>query len=419
MKYGLIGEHLPHSFSKEIHNRIAPYEYELCELAWNDLGDFFEKKDFSAINVTIPYKQAVIPYLQYIDPQAKEIGAVNTIVNRDGKLYGYNTDFFGMKSLIQHLSLSLEGAKVLVLGTGGTSHTACAVAKHLGAYSVILVGRTEKNNIISYERAYAEHTDADFIINTTPCGMYPYPDGREEMAGCPISLSEFSSLKGVIDAIYNPLRTNLVFQSLEKEIVAEGGLYMLVAQAVKAAEYFMDTKLDFDCIDRIYSEIRAEKENIVLTGMPGSGKTTVGNALANVLQRPFWDTDVEIVKKVGKRIPEIFEECGEAGFRKIESDVIRELTCKVSGAIIATGGGAILKDENVLALRRNGRVYFLNRALSEILPTQDRPLSSNQESLKRRFEERYERYLSTCDCEIKTDEQIEHTIIAIRKDFFQ
>ena len=419
MKFGLIGEHLPHSFSKEIHAKIAPYSYELCELTPCEVGNFMMLRDFTGINVTIPYKQTVIPFLYEIDEAAKAIGAVNTIVNRDGKLYGYNTDFYGMTALIKRLGLDIKGKKVLILGTGGTSKTANAVSQALGASSIITVGRNAGKAVISYDDAYALHTDADAIINTTPCGMYPYPDGKEGMAGTPIDLAKFPSVKGVIDAVYNPLRTNLVMDAIERGIPAEGGLYMLVAQAIKAAEYFMDTKLDDSLYESVFNEILKSKENIVLTGMPGSGKSTVGNALAEAMQREFCDTDAVIVQKTGKEITEIFAEIGNDGFRKIEAEVVATVANEKRGAIIATGGGVILRDDNVRALKRNGRIYFLNRDLDKIMPTDDRPLSKDREALEARFRERYSRYMGTCDMEIKSDEILEHTVSAIREDFLK
>ncbi len=417
MKFGLIGEHLPHSFSKEIHAKIAPYTYELCELTKDEIDAFMKGHAFEGINVTIPYKQIVIPYLSEIDEMAKKIGAVNTIVNRGGKLYGYNTDFYGMKALIKKLGLQMNGKKVLILGTGGTSKTARAVAESLGAGSILTVGRSAKDGVISYEMMYTAHTDADVIINTTPCGMFPYPDGKEGMAGTPIDLSLFSNVSGVVDAVYNPLRTNLVSDALDRGIPAEGGLYMLVAQAIKAAEYFMNTELAPSLYESVYREILSAKENIVLTGMPGSGKSTVGKALADVLNRPFIDTDAMIVERAGKEISEIFAEIGNDGFRKLEAEAVAAAANENSGAVIATGGGAILRDDNVRALKRTGRIYFLNRPLECIIPTEDRPLSRDREALEARFLERYPRYLATCDREIKTDEILEHTISAIKEDF--
>ncbi len=419
MKYGLIGEHLPHSFSKEIHAKIAPYSYELCELTPCEVGSFMMHRDFDGINVTIPYKQTVIPFLHEIDDAARKIGAVNTIVNRGGKLYGYNTDFYGMTALIKHLALDFTHAKVLILGTGGTSKTAVAVSEFLGAASIIVVSRNAKDTTISYEDAYQNHTDTDFIINTTPCGMFPYPDGKDGMAGTPIDLSKFPKIRGVVDAVYNPLRTNLVMDALERGIPAEGGLYMLVAQAIKAAEYFMNTTLDDSLYESIYHEILLSKENIVLTGMPGSGKSTVGKILSGKMNREFCDTDIEIIKKAGKEIQDIFSEIGNDGFREIEATCIAEAANNKQGAVIATGGGAILRDDNVRALKRTGRIYFLNRALDKIIPTDDRPLSKDRKALEARFRERYSRYIGTCDMEIKSDEVLEHTVSAIQEDFLK
>ena len=418
MKYGLIGEHLPHSYSKEIHNKLAPYDYQLCELTHEALDGFMRAREFDAINVTIPYKQDVIPYLSEIDEHARLIGAVNTIVNHSGRLYGYNTDFYGMKTLIDSIPLSLSGKKVLILGTGGTAKTALAVANAMSAREIVTVSRRTTEKTVSYEEAYADHTDADVIINTTPCGMFPYPDGNGERSGTPIDLSRFPTLSGVVDAIYNPLRPNLILDARERGIPAEGGLLMLVAQAIRAVEIFLDTDLDHRAATRVCDEIRAEKENIVLTGMPGSGKSTVGQALAEELGRPLFDCDAEIVKKAGKPITEIFAEIGEGGFRDIESEVIREIAANHVGCIISTGGGAILRDENIRALKRNGRLYFLDRPLEMLLPTPDRPLSSDNEALRRRYNERYERYCATCDVRIPNGGTPNKAIATIRKDFF-
>ncbi len=419
MKYGLIGKHLPHSFSKEIHAKIAPYTYELRELSETELDAFMKARDFIAINVTIPYKKDVIPYLDEIDENAKKIGAVNTIVNKNGKLYGYNTDFFGMKALILKLGFDFSGKKVMILGTGGTSNTAIAVAEALGAKEIVVVGRSAKNGVITYEDAYRYHTDTDFIINTTPCGMFPYPDGNENISGTPIDLDTFPNVKGVVDAVYNPLRTNLIMNALEKGIPAEGGLYMLVAQAVVAAEKFMDTSLDFSLTDAIFTEIEKSKENIILSGMPGSGKSTVGKQLAMLLNRKFIDTDEEIVKKAGKSITDIFAESGNDGFRQLEAAIVAAVSSENSGVIIATGGGAILRDDNVRALKRGGRIYFLNRPLENIIPTSDRPLSLDRSALEARFRERYGRYLATADKEIQTVESPADVANMIKEDFFR
>lgn len=418
MKYGLIGEHLPHSYSKEIHNALAPYEYQLCELTPEEVDAFMRAHAFDAINVTIPYKETVLPYLAEIDEHARLIGAVNTIVNRDGKLYGYNTDFYGMQTLLASIPLSLTDKKVLILGTGGTAKTAHAVAKASGAREIVTVSRRDSEKTVTYADAYAHHTDADVIINTTPCGMFPYPDGNGEREGTPIDISRFPALSGVVDAIYNPLRPNLILDARERGIPAEGGLMMLVAQAIRAVEIFLDTDLDRSAAPRVCDKIRADKENIVLTGMPASGKSTVGQALADLLDRPFFDSDTEIVKKVGKSIPDIFAEVGEAGFRAMETEVIREIAARNVGCVISTGGGAILRDENIRALKRNGRIYFLDRPLEMLIPTPDRPLSQDNEAIRHRYDERYERYCATCDVRISNGGTPDEAIAAIRKDFF-
>lgn len=426
MTYGLIGEHLPHSFSKEIHALCADYTYELWELSPDAVEDFMRTADFAAINVTIPYKQTVMPYLAYIHPHAESIGAVNTVVNRQGKLYGYNTDFYGMKSLLRRVGIDPKGKKVLVLGGGGTSRTAVAVARDMGAAEVLVVGRKTTSESISYEEAYTHHADAHIIINTTPCGMYPYPDGGEHIKGTPIDVGSFPHLCGVADAVYNPLRTNLVLDARERGIPAEGGLYMLVAQAVMASHIFLGQIEDAfgdelamdEKSERIYKKILTQKENIVLTGMPASGKSTVGKRLAAELGRPFVDTDEVIVEMAGKSIPEIFAEVGEAGFRRIEAEAVACVANTVTGCVIATGGGAILRDDNVRALRRTGKLYFLNRDVEHLLPTSDRPLASTAEDIRKRFAERYPRYLATADREILVDEDIAHTIQTLKEDFF-
>ncbi len=426
MTYGLIGEHLPHSFSKEIHALCADYTYELHELTPDAVEGFMQAAEFTAINVTIPYKRTVMPYLHHIHPHAESIGAVNTVVNKGGELYGYNTDFYGMSSLIRRVGIDPKGKKALVLGTGGAAHTAVAVLKSMGAREVLVVERWETQEFISYETAYRDHADAEVIVNATPCGMFPYPDGNESIKGTPIDVAAFPGLCGVVDAVYNPLRTNLVQDAIDRGIPAEGGLYMLVAQAVMASRIFLGhvdeafgDEASMDAASaRIYQKILSDKENIVLTGMPGSGKSTVGRALAELLDRPFVDTDALIVEKTGKQISDIFAEVGEKGFRDIETQVVKEASGNLTGHIIATGGGAILRDENVRALRRTGRLYFLNRSLEALIPTEDRPLASTVEAIRKRFEERYHRYLATADREVVIDEVVEHTVKTIREDFF-
>ena len=370
-KYGCIGKKLTHSFSREIHAKLADYTYDLIELTEDEITPFFEKKEFAAVNVTIPYKQTVIPFLDSVSDVAKRIGAVNTIVNRDGKLYGYNTDYYGMKALIERAGIDLTGKKVLVLGTGGTSKTARVVAADLGAAQILIVSRRESAEHIKYEQAARTHGDTDVIINTTPSGMYPDCESK------PIDLSAFPRLDGVIDAVYNPLRTNLVQDARERGIKTEGGLYMLVMQAVVAVEHFLDTSIERDVADRVYASICSAKENIVLTGMPGSGKSTVGKLL-NIEGFELIDTDTEVEKRCGCPIRELIEAKGESYFRDLETEVIREVSSK-GCRIISTGGGAILREENVRCLKRNGTLFFLNADLSRLQATDDRPLSDTQE----------------------------------------
>jgi len=396
MEYGCIGEHLAHSFSKEIHNKIENYEYELCEVAKDKLFEFMTKREFKAINVTIPYKQDVIPHLYYIDDMAKEIGAVNTVVNKDGKLYGYNTDFMGMSALCDRVGIDFDGKKVLVLGTGGTSKTAVAVAKSKGAKEVIKVSRKSGENCVTYDDAKKIHSDANIIINTTPCGMYPNNDGM------PINLDDYKSVEGVIDAVYNPLVTRLVADAKKRGIKAECGLYMLVAQAVFAAQKFLGKTYDKKIIDDVFNEILLSKQNIVLTGMPGSGKTTVGKILAQITNRVFVDTDQMIVEEYGE-ISKIFESKGEAAFRDMETEAVKKAS-QNCGCIISTGGGAILKNENIDALKSNGKIFFIDRPLENLIPTDDRPLAKDVEAIKKRYSERYEIYKATADVIIDASE---------------
>ncbi|QUC67330.1 shikimate kinase [Aristaeella hokkaidonensis] len=388
--YGCIGEHLPHSFSREIHGEIGSYAYDLKELTPEELPGFMTARSFRGINVTIPYKQAVIPFLDEIDETARAIGAVNTVVNRDGKLYGYNTDLYGLTRLIRRIGLDLSGKKVLVLGTGGTSRTASYAAEKLGARVVYRVSRTSREGSLSYEDVLLNHTDAEIILNTTPCGMFPKP------AEQPLSLEPFTRLEGVADAIYNPLRSRLVLDARSRGIPAEGGLYMLVAQAVRASELFLDTSYPEDLTDRIYNAILRRKENLVLIGMPGSGKSAVGKILTETTGKPLADTDLLIVEKAGKPIPEIFREDGEPAFRDLESEIIRELSLQ-GGQVISTGGGAVLRPENVTLLRQNGRLFWLDRDPDCLVPTDDRPLADTSEKMKKLYQEREPVYRASAD----------------------
>ncbi len=410
MKYGCIGEHLKHSFSKEIHNTLADYEYELKEISKQDFDEFMEKRQFEAINVTIPYKEAVMEHLYFIDDAAKKIGAVNTVVNKNGKLYGYNTDFYGMAMLISHANIDISGKKVAILGTGGTSKTAFSVAKTLLAKEILTVSRKKTAEAVTYDELYENHKDIEVIINTTPLGMYPNIFSKA------VCVENFPKLSGVIDAVYNPIRTQLVAEANENGIKAEGGLYMLVAQAVKASEIFLDKKYEEKKLDEIYTRLKRQKENIVLIGMPSSGKSTIGRNLAKKLSRSFYDTDELIEQKTGKKIPEMIKTDGEESFRKIESEIVAEAS-KLTGAVIATGGGAVLNHENTKALAQNGKIYFLDRPIDFLMPTSDRPLTSTRDALLQKYNERYPLYEKAASVKIDASGDISSVTNLIIGDF--
>lgn len=390
MKCGLLGEKLGHSFSKEIHEKLGRYSYELFEVAPERLDEFMTRRDFDGLNVTIPYKQAVIPYLHEISERAERIGAVNTIVNRDGKLYGDNTDFGGLAALVQRMGLTLEGKTVLICGTGGTSKTARAVAEHLGAAQIVRLSRSGREGAATYEEARARYADAEVLVNTTPAGMFPDVDGM------PVDLAWFPRLSGVVDVVYNPLTTRLVHLARARGIPAENGLYMLVAQAVAAAEAFTGEAFGTETTERIYRDILFEKRSIVLVGMSRSGKSTLGQLLSEKLNRPLIDTDTVVIERTGMSIPEIFETQGETHFRDLESAVVSDV-CRTGGVVVATGGGAVLRAENVDEMKRNGMVVFLDRPLETILPTDDRPLANTVEKVRKLYTERLPIYRAVGD----------------------
>lgn len=403
MKYGLIGQRLGHSFSKEIHEQIGKYEYELKELDANEFISFMEKKDFKAINVTIPYKEKVIPYLHYISDEAKRIGAVNVIVNKDGLLYGYNTDYLGLKEMINHFNIDLNNKNVLILGTGGTSKTSYNVAKDLNANKVSFVSSSKKDNALSYEDLDKYANDYQILINTTPKEMYP--NNYESI----VSLDSFNNLEGVIDVIFNPLRTSLILKAKKKNIKYCSGLFMLVAQAFYAIEIFLETKLDKQIIIDVYNNLINQKENIVLIGMPSCGKTTIGKHLSKNTNKTLIDIDEEIEKEINMKIKDFFKEHSENEFREIETKVIKEIA-KMQNLIIATGGGAILKKENVDALKQNGKLFFLDRDLKKLKYTSSRPLSSSIDALKNLYKTRYPIYKDVCDVRIDANCKINDVV---------
>ncbi len=409
MKYGLIGEKLGHSYSPEIHAKLFGYDYSLFELSPNELESFFKERDFSGINVTIPYKTSVIKYLDFISDEAKAIGAVNTVVNRLGKLFGYNTDFFGLKSMLLKTGIDLSGKKTLILGSGGTSKTASAVASALGASAVIRVSRSGKEGCITYPEAYAAHSDAEAIINTTPCGMYP------NVFSTPVEVGGFGRLRFYADAVFNPLRTLCSLRAEAAGAKTCLGLYMLVSQAALSGELFSGIKPGAAATEKVFGTVLKSKQNIVLVGMPGVGKTTVGRAAAKKLSRPFYDIDELIVNKTGRSVPEIFKSYGEEYFRRIETETIKEVAC-LTGAVIAAGGGSVLRGENVEALKLNGAVYFLDRPVASITATEGRPLSGSRDKLLKLYSERYGIYCSVAERRI-FDKTAAEATEAISEDF--
>lgn len=399
MKCGLLGRKLGHSYSPQIHSQLAEYSYVLFEKEPEELAAFLKTGDFTGINVTIPYKKDVIPYLDELSPVAEKMGAVNTIVRRDGKLIGHNTDYFGFKSMVQVSGLAVSGKKVLVLGSGGASNTAVAVLKELDA-QVVTISRSGENN---YGNLHL-HGDAAVIVNCTPVGMYP------NVGTSPIDLARFPVLEGVLDVIYNPARTQLLLDAEAKGLVTMNGLWMLVAQAKESAEWFAGHPISDDRIAPIHSALRQQMENILLVGMPGCGKSTVGRALAKQLGKRFVDADDVIVEKAGMPIPEIFARDGEPGFRAVETAVLAELG-KQSGQVLATGGGCVTQTRNYPLLHQNGTIFWLQRDIAK-LPTDGRPLSQSNK-LADMYAVRKPMYESFADHAIDNDSDLAHTIAQI------
>lgn len=406
MKYGLIAERLGHSYSKIIHEMTGRYKYDLMPMPEEEVKRFLKKRDFDGINVTIPYKSAVIPYLDWISPRAEQIGAVNTVVNKNGKLYGYNTDYAGFAATLLRAGFDVTGKNVLVLGSGGTSKTVTAVCRDHGAKAVFVASRSPDEKQISYDTA--KELAIDYIINTTPLGMYP------DTGKSAIEISDFKDVKGVVDVIFNPLSTKLLLDCGEAGIPCADGLYMLVTQAMASAELFSGRPVKRAETERIYEKLRKDTENTVLTGMPGCGKSTVGRLLAEKTGKRFIDTDEELTKKIGN-IADFINEKGEEAFRAEETAVIKAVTANTRGAVIATGGGAVLKNENMRALRENGVVYYIDRRISLIVPDETRPLSADREALRARYLERRAIYEGTCDYRVINNISAEETVRRIMK----
>lgn len=400
MKCYLIAKKLSHSFSKPIHNALADYSYEYKELDESELCDFFAEKDFDGLNVTIPYKTAVMQYLDEISPEAEKIGAVNTVVNRGGRLCGYNTDYYGFCYQIKESGAELKGKDVVILGSGGASKTVLCVCNDMGAKSVRTVSSAELRS-----GDVGKYLNGQIVVNATPVGMYP------DTGIAPVDISEFKNCEAVLDLVYNPSCTKIIFDAKGCGIKAVNGLGMLVAQAKRACEIFTDRIIDDAEISKIRSQIEKETKNIVLVGMPGCGKSSVGKELARLLGREFFDSDDEITKR-GETPAELIEKYGEEHFRSIESEVLSGL-CKKSGCVIATGGGAVTKKCNEYVIKQNSFVVFINRPVKN-LATDGRPLSQGGiERLEKLFKERLPLYRNICDIEVESMRSWQETAQAI------
>lgn len=397
MECGLLGRKLGHSYSPQIHAKLADYDYNIYEKEPEEVGDFLKNGSFHAINVTIPYKKDVIPFLSELSPRAKRLGAVNTIVRReDGSLIGHNTDYFGFSSMVERSGLSVTGKKVLVLGSGGASNTVVAVLEEMGAH-VVIISRSGENN---YDNLHL-HRDASVIVNTTPVGMYP------NTGKAPLSLDGFPALEGVLDVIYNPARTQLLLDAGKRGLVTMNGLWMLVAQAKESAEWFADKPISDDKIAEIHSLLRLQMENIILIGMPGCGKSTVGQLLAKRTGKRFLDADAVLEADSGRKIVDIIPKDGEPVFRQMETDTLSKLG-KQSGLVIATGGGCVTQERNYDLLHQNGTIFWLTRDLDK-LPTDGRPLSQ-QNRLAEMFRVRQPMYHRFADFVVSNDGTAEETV---------
>lgn len=401
MQCGLLGRKLGHSYSPQIHGQLASYNYSLFEKEPEELEGFLKNGNFVGLNVTIPYKKDVIPFLDQLSPVARRLGAVNTIVRRgDGRLVGHNTDYFGFRYLVQQSGLDVRGKKVLVLGSGGASNTAVAALQELGA-KVVIISRSGENN---YGNLHL-HANASVIVNTTPVGMYP------NTGVSPIDLGCFPQLEGVLDVVYNPARTRILLDAENRGLVAMNGLWMLVAQAKESAEWFSGETIPDSRIVQIHAALRAQMENIILVGMPGCGKTTIGRLLARETGKQFVDTDEALEARVGRKITDIIPTDGEAAFRCLETETLAELG-KQSGFVIATGGGCVTQERNYPLLHQNGTILWLTRALDK-LPTEGRPLSQTGK-LQQMLATRQPMYRRFADAVIENDGTVEETLAQIR-----
>ena len=403
MEFGLLGEKLGHSFSPQIHRALAGYDYRLLPTPRGEVEALFRRREFKGLNVTIPYKQTVIPLCDEVDPRAAAIGAVNTVVNRDGRLTGYNTDIDGLIYLARRTGVDMAGKKVVVLGSGGTSHTARAAARELGAAEIVVVSRTGEDNYENLSR----HGDAQVLINTTPVGMFP------NTGASPVSLDVFPNLTGVLDVVFNPLRTALIMDAEERSIPCACGLPMLVAQAKRAAELFTGQAVDDSRTEEVLSALTRQVQNVVLIGMPGCGKSAIGRALARRLGKEFLDLDHMIAERAGKSIPAIFAQEGEDAFRALESRVAREAGSR-TGCVLSTGGGIVTRKGNYAPLHQNGVIVHIRRDLS-LLPTAGRPVSQSTD-LGQLWRRREPLYAAFADIVVDNEDTIEGAAEKIKEE---
>ena len=398
LKCGLLGQKLGHSYSPAIHGMLAGYDYQLFEREPEQLEDFLKNGDWDGINVTIPYKKAVLPYCAELSDTARRIGSVNTIVRRpDGSLYGDNTDAYGFESLVRKSGIQVQGKKALVLGSGGASVTVVAVLKLLGAESVTVISRGGEDN---YDNL-AKHADAQIIANTTPVGMYPN-NGQAA-----VDLAQFPQCEGVLDVVYNPARTALLLQAEKLGIPCAGGLYMLVAQAKRSSELFTGSTIPDSEIGRIEKVLSGQMKNIVLVGMPFSGKSTLAAALGQKLGRPVYEADALIEQEAGMDIPAIFARYGEGHFRALETEILSRLG-KLSGAVISTGGGCVTREENYDLLHQNGTIVWLQRG-TEKLDKTGRPLSLKND-LNEMYQKREPMYRRFADAAVDNNGSVKATL---------